>query len=166
MTLATLLGILSTKLVNRDIGNLFRSLARQANSSFFVFGLLSWHLWSNIDQRLSMRFRSGSWAGQSILFVLCSTWKSLQSLEVYFGSLFSWNFHSEFPNSRQAHGSISLNSISRYWCLSIIPSIKCKLPTPRLLKQPQTIIFWSCFTVPDMAHLSYFSDWLLQTLNK
>ena len=41
MTLATLLGMLSTKLVNTDIGNLFHSLASQANSLFFVFGLLS-----------------------------------------------------------------------------------------------------------------------------
>ena len=78
-------------------------------------------------------------------------------LAVCFGSLSYWSAQYLSPNKFWALGSISCSRILMYWFCSKIPSTKYNLPTPCPVKHPQTIIFWSCFTIPTVHWGEYRS---------
>jgi len=78
---------------SRDIGSLFHSSFRASKSSFSFFCFFPLQRWSRIVHKFSIGFKSGYWAGQSILGIFLKRIQSLFMIAVCFGSLSSWNIH-------------------------------------------------------------------------
>src|SRR5258705_7460459 len=158
--------MLSISFWNVSGGISVHSFATLSHNSCTPVGGVSycWSLVLRYFQRCSMGFRSGDWAGHFRGMMLLSENHWSAFLEVCFGSLSCWKYHSSSAISKLSKlSSTPSSTISQYCSASILPCTSTSFPTLFQPIHPQTIRLFPppCLTVgvvvwPDSGSPPFF----------
>ena len=126
-------------------------------SSLFVLGLFLEIMQLILYHKFSIGFKSGGWAGHSILSTWWDSYHFWTFLARWHGALSSWKIHWLSENNERALGNIFLSSTSIYFVPFIIPDTTSSLPTPFAAMHPHTMMDCGCLMVGEMQYGRYCS---------